>query len=239
VFAEDPDGVLALLPSDHLCQDEARLAAAIRLLVDHLGPAAIGLVATPTTVVAPAFGHVRPGPAVASGHAGEIAPVAGYVEKPRSAADLGEGSWLRNMGIVVGRARTLLDAAPAPVAEAAIGLVAGDTGALDAWAALDADRIEDVVLPGNRALMVASTPVEWIDVGTWPALFERADVEPSGNLTDGVVTVTAGTGNVVMSTGAQVAAIGVDDLLIVSTPEQVLVCAREYADRVRAVLAPG
>jgi mannose-1-phosphate guanylyltransferase len=236
VQATDPDGLLVVLPSDHLCHDEPRLAGAIQMLTRHLGADSIGLVATPTTVVRPAFGHVSPGPLLEASDIGQIASVVGYVEKPGSAEELPDGPWHRNMGIVIGHARTLLEAAPHAVAQAAERLVAGDAGAPGAWESLIADRIEDAVLPRSESLLVACVDIDWIDVGTWPALFERADAEPSCNLTDGAVTVADATRNVIVSTGSPVAAIGVHDVLIVVTPEQVVVCDRQHADRIQAIL---
>jgi mannose-1-phosphate guanylyltransferase len=167
---------------------------------------------------------------------GQIAPVVGYVEKPGSADELPDGPWHRNMGIVIGHARTLLEAVPPAVAQAAERLVAGDAGAPGAWRSLIADRIEDVVLPRSESLIVACVNIDWIDVGTWPALFECADAEPSRNLTDGAVTTADSTGNVIVSTASPVAAIGVHDVLIVVTPEQVVVCDRQHADRIQAIL---
>jgi mannose-1-phosphate guanylyltransferase len=236
VQATDPDAIIVVLPSDHLCHDEERLAGVIQMLAPQLGAGDIGLVATPTGIVNPAFGHVRPGQTLDKSDMGEIAAVDGYIEKPASAAELRDGPWLRNMGIVVGHAPALLGAAPPDVAAAAQRVASGAPDAVGAWEALAADRIEDVVLPRSRALIVACADVEWIDVGTWPALFERADLEPTGNLVDGAVAVAEATGNVIMSTGAPVAVIGVSDALIVVTPEQVLVCDRRHADRVRAIL---
>jgi mannose-1-phosphate guanylyltransferase len=236
VHATDPEGLLVLLPSDHLCHDEPRLAEAIRMLTRHLDTDSIGLVATPTSVVRPAFGHVMPGPVLEASDVVQIARVVGYVEKPESADELPDGPWHRNMGIVIGHARTLLEAAPPEVAQAAERLVAGDAGAPGPWRSLIADRIEDVVLPRSKSLIVACVDIDWIDVGTWPALFERADAEPSGNLTDGPVTTAASTGSVIVSTASRVAAIGVHDLLVVVTPEQVVVCDRQHADRIQAML---
>jgi mannose-1-phosphate guanylyltransferase len=236
VHATDPDGLLVLLPSDHLCHDEPRLAGAIQMLARHLGADSIGLVATPTTVVRSAFGHVSPGPLLEVSDVGQIASVVGYVEKPGSAMELPDGPWHRNMGIVIGHARTLLEAAPPAVKQAAERLMAGDAGATRAWNSLVADRIEDVVLPRSESLIVACVNIDWIDVGTWPALFERADAEPSRNLTDGAVTTADSTGNVIVSTASPVAAIGVHDVLIVVTPEQVVVCDRQHADRIQAIL---
>lgn len=236
IGATDPEAVLALLPSDHLCEDEPQLGAAIRRVAGHLGGRAIGLVASPSATVHPAFGHVRPGEVVDLDGAVTVARVGGYVEKPGPDAVLDGGPWLRNLGIVIGRASALLGAAPPGFAEAAARVAGAEPGGVEAWAALPAERIEDAVLPVASDLLVACAPLEWVDVGTWPALFEHAERTGEGNLVDGPVTAVDAAGNVVMTTGAPVAVIGVRDLLVVVTPEQVVVCHRDRSDRIVASL---
>jgi mannose-1-phosphate guanylyltransferase len=233
----DPEGVLALLPSDHLCPDGPRLAAAIRALAPVLGARDIGLVATPTVVINPAFGHVRPGGTlVADIDAGvRICSVDDYVEKPQSAEELGGGTWLRNMGLVIGHGRALLDAAEPAWVEAAEAVVEGAPDGLARWDALTVERIEDAVLPQSSALVVAEVEVEWIDVGTWPALFEHVDAAPTGNVVDGPVHTIDARGNVVVTTGRPVAVAGLKDVLVVVTEDQVLVCDRNLADQAGAI----
>jgi mannose-1-phosphate guanylyltransferase len=231
----DPEGIVALLPSDHVCDDPARLARAIRALAPELGPRDIGLVATPTAIVNPAFGHVKPGAVVVEDDGVRVCGVAGYVEKPRSADELAGGPWLRNMGLVIGHSQALLDSVGPDWRAAAEGVNDGTPDGLDRWAALTADRVEDAVLPHSEALVVAQVDVEWLDVGTWPALFEHVDASPTGNVAEGPVTTVDAGGNVVLSTGTPVAVAGVKGLLVVVTGDQVLVCDRSLADQVSAI----
>jgi mannose-1-phosphate guanylyltransferase len=235
ILRRDPEAVVALLPSDHLCDDQARLARAIRALSGHLGPRDVGLVATPTAVVNPALGHVRPGAVMGEEPGVRVCAVDDYVEKPGSADDLPGGPWLRNMGLVVGHGRALLASAGPEWAAAAEGVITGSPEGLERWEALGAERFEDAVLPHSEALVVAETDVEWLDVGTWPTLFEHVDASPTGNVVDGEVTVLDAGGNVVVSSGTPVTVAGVKDLLIVVTDEHVLVCDRSRSDQVSAI----
>jgi mannose-1-phosphate guanylyltransferase len=246
VRRSDPDGILALLPSDHVCDDSARLARAVQALAAALGPRDIGLVATPTGVVNPAFGHVRPGEDLVPpsperqgadlvGDGVRVCSVSGYVEKPQSADELDGGPWLRNMGLVVGHGAALLDSVEPDWRAAAEGVAAGTDEGLAGWSALTAERFEDAVLPRSSALVVAQADVEWLDAGTWPALFENVDASPTGNVMDGPVTVIDARGNVALSTGTPVAVAGVKNLLVVVTDDQVLVCDRSMADQVGVI----
>jgi mannose-1-phosphate guanylyltransferase len=231
----DPEGVLALLPSDHLCPDGPQLARAIRTLAPVLGARDIGLVATPTVVINPAFGHVRPGGALVTDDGVRICSVDDYVEKPQSAEELGGGTWLRNMGLVIGHGKALLDAAEPAWVAAAEAIVDGASDGLALWDALTVERIEDAVLPQSSALVVAEVEVDWIDVGTWPALFEHVDAAPTGNVVDGPVHTIDARGNVVVTTGRPVAVAGLKDVLVVVTEDQVLVCDRNLADQAGAI----
>jgi mannose-1-phosphate guanylyltransferase len=237
----DPEGVVALLPSDHVCDDQVRLARAIRALAPRLGPRDIGLVATPTAIINPAFGHVRPGEVLVEDEdeGVQVCAVDGYVEKPRSAAELTGGPWLRNMGLVIGHSRALLDSVGPDWRAAAEGVNDGTPEGLDRWRALTADRVEDAVLPYSEGLIVSRVDVEWLDVGTWPALFEHVDATPTGNVAEGPVTIIDAGGNVVVSTGTPVTVAGAKGLLVVVTDDQVLVCDRAVADQVSAISRVG
>jgi mannose-1-phosphate guanylyltransferase len=142
---------------------------------------------------------------------------------------------------VVGHGRALLDSAGPEWTAAAESVIdaqrAGADGSaphdgFERWAARRADRFEDAVLPRSSALVVARADVEWLDVGTWPALFEGVDASPGGNVVDGPVTALDAGGNVVVSTGTPVVVAGVKNVLVVVTGDQVLVCDGAMADQV-------
>jgi mannose-1-phosphate guanylyltransferase len=235
VAASDPDGVLVVLPSDHVVEDEDEIARTARALVPQIVEDAIGLIATPVSAMHPAFGHVRPGTKAHGDASGCVWEVAGYIEKPDPDAPIAGGPWHRNMGIVIGRAAHLATLDGATSADAATSVIEGGSASNDAWAEIVSQRIEDAVLPTCTSLLVGVASVAWTDVGTWGALFERVDASDSAGVHSGAGSSRSSTGNVVLSSAQPVHVIGIDDALVVCTPEMVVVCARHAVDRLEGL----
>jgi mannose-1-phosphate guanylyltransferase len=91
----------------------------------------------------------------------------------------------------------------------------------------------------ERVTRVVTIPaaVGWDDVGSWSALPALLGADEAGNTTSGAAIVHRGTGNIVSSDGdTLIAAVGVDDLVIVQSGDAILVVRREAAQDVREVV---
>lgn len=244
VAGSRPDEMLLICPSDHHIADEAAFLAAVEKAV----PAALdGRLVT--------FGIEPDHPATGYGYiaaaAGEgVRPVERFVEKPeREAAEamLASGGHYWNAGIFLGLAASwsaeLERHAPA-LLEAARGAL--QRGAIDrgathvdeaAFAAAPSISIDYAVMERSDRVSVVPVSMGWSDIGSWSALADAAARDPDGNaLPDG--TVALGSRNLTIRTsGPKVAAIGVEGLVIVATPDAVLVMRPEDAQRVREAAA--
>ncbi len=240
-------GPVALLPADHWIPDDETFR---RQLVVAFGHAA-------TTGEAVTFG-VRPErPETGFGYI-EVAPAAGesdllrgvrFVEKPdRPTAEgyLAGGRHLWNSGIFVwdGRAFAAALAAHLPeVAAALAGPVAAHGGPdfaerlAAAYAACPSVSLDVGIMERLSAFAVLRAGFRWSDLGSWPAWGERAPALPDGN--DGMTDLVAidATGNTVHAPDKLVALVGVHDLVVVDTPEALLVCRAADAQRIREVTA--
>jgi mannose-1-phosphate guanylyltransferase len=76
----------------------------------------------------------------------------------------------------------------------------------------------------------------WSDVGSWAALPEVIDQDASGNVTNGDVLVVESNGCILHSEKRLLACVGLQDLVVVETPEAVLVCPVREAQRVKQVV---
>jgi mannose-1-phosphate guanylyltransferase len=85
---------------------------------------------------------------------------------------------------------------------------------------------------------VAVIPVDigWSDVGDWASLLDIWPVDPSGNAVQGDTLLLDASANLVRGSSRLVAMIGVDHLVVVDTPDALLICARDRAQDVRAVV---
>ena len=89
---------------------------------------------------------------------------------------------------------------------------------------------------GATPVRVIPADIGWNDVGHWAALESFAPMDEAGNVIEGDAMVVEGTGNIVHSEGPVVAMVGVDDLVVVTTADAVLICPKSKAQDVRKIV---
>lgn len=255
VLAErDPDAVIAFVTSDHVIEPVAEFTAALATGFDVAE-------SDPPTLVT--FGIVPSSPHTGLGYIEKGAPlrpdgsllaVSTFTEKPDAAAAAGylaSGRYLWNAGTFVWRARTVLAELAAQLPDTADGL----RRVAAAW---ETDRREDVldeVYPklakisidyavlepaarGDGAgarLVVVPIAVDWLDVGSWPALGGTLAADSAGNTYVGVAALVDSAGNIVVSDDPDhlVATVGLRDTIVVHTADVTMVCPKSEAERVK------
>ena len=250
----DPDAELAVVSADHVIRPVERFADVLRTAYDALAARPRSLVTLGIRPTSPAtgFGYVRRGgPTEVPG----VAEAAQFVEKPdRATAEgyLASGEYLWNSGMFVWRARTVLDALADHLPESSAGLdriVAAPAGPerdavlAEVFPSLPKISVDYAVLepaaaePGRVA--VVDLDVDWLDVGSWPALAHTLDTDGAGNAVRGLTVLLDSSGNVVLSDDPAhlVALVGVRDSVVVHTADVTMVCPVSDAERVKALLA--
>jgi mannose-1-phosphate guanylyltransferase/mannose-1-phosphate guanylyltransferase/mannose-6-phosphate isomerase len=237
------DAVMLVCPSDHHIADSAAfraaaLAAAELARQDYL--VSFGIAADrPET----GYGYLERGEPLAGGYA-----IRRFVEKPDLAtaeAYLASGNFSWNGGIFAFRAGHLLAelAAYRPamarlVAEAVAG--GRDEGlrffpAAEPFAAIDGDSIDYAVMENTaRAAMVPAT-MGWSDIGNWAALADALADQASadGNVVrGGSVDLAACKGVFALTDGPRISAVGLEDVCIIVSGNEVLVTTRDGAQAV-------
>ncbi|WP_211301651.1 mannose-1-phosphate guanylyltransferase/mannose-6-phosphate isomerase [Defluviimonas denitrificans] len=240
---DDPDTLVAVMPSDHLIADVAAFHDAVRVAagsVRRSGVAVIGVVPEgPET----GLGYIKPG----AMDDGGTAPVARFVEKPdagRAAALLDEG-WLWNAGIFCFRAGWLLDtvgaAEPETVAAVrdAVAAMKTDLGMEvpgPRFGEIRAISFDHGFMEGATEARVAPGRFHWSDVGDWDAVWAESPKDGGGNAIRGDGVAYDAKDNLIHSEGRLVAAVGVEGLAIVETPDAILVTRRDYAQEVKGLV---
>lgn len=246
VLQQDAEGVMLVLPADHLIRDEAAFRDGV---IAGLAQAEAGALVTfgiqPDAPVT-GYGYIRIGqPLDARVHA-----IGAFVEKPdaeRARAYLDSGEYLWNSGMFLFRADAYLQAleqhAPAILA-AARAACEGATSDLDfirvdaeAFAASPSDSIDYAVM--EHATNAAVVPVDcgWSDVGSWSSLWEVADRDAEGNVQLGdTLAIDTGDSYLQAADDRLVATLGVRDLIVVDTADAVLVAHRDRVQDVKALV---
>jgi mannose-1-phosphate guanylyltransferase len=248
----DPDAELAVVSADHVIRPVERFAAALENAYAALAVRPDALITLGITPTSPAtgFGYVQRG--APTGVPG-VSEVASFREKPELAtaeAYLASGEYVWNSGMFVWRARTILDAVAVHLPETAEGLariVAAAPGAARAAAlaeifptlpkiSIDYAVLEPAAREPGRVL-VADLDVDWLDVGSWPALARTLE-DDGGNAVRGLAVVVDGAGNIVFSDDPDhlVATVGLRECVVVHTADVTMVCPIGQAEQVKALL---
>jgi mannose-1-phosphate guanylyltransferase len=90
----------------------------------------------------------------------------------------------------------------------------------------------------TEAAVVIPLAVGWSDIGSWQSLWEQSDHDDSGNTLIGDVTVIDVTNSYIHSSSRKVAVAGVDGLVVVETPEALLVVPSSSSQMVRDLVKP-
>lgn len=243
------DPTMLVLPADHLIPDELAFQNACREAERIAQTGRLVLFGIQPTSPETGFGYVELGDELEGG--GNA--VQRFVEKPdaqRATEFLAAGNFVWNSGMFCFKASTILDAmgehAP-DVLEAAtqVWSNAKRSGAASEEIKFDADEFAD--LPdisidyavmekaSNIALLRAS--FHWSDIGSWQAVADQMPADTDGNTSVGDTVLIDSKNTHVQTDGRLVAAVGVEDLLIVDTPDALLVGKKSASQEVKAVVA--
>jgi mannose-1-phosphate guanylyltransferase len=246
VERRDPEAVIGSFAADHVIPDQGAFETVVREAVEVARAGHLVTVGIEPTHAATGFGYVRAGDRLAG--AATALHVRQFVEKPdaeRAEQYLASGEYRWNAGMFVVRAATLLDllARWHPDLAAGVRAIAADPDRLDeVWPGLEKIAIDHAVAePAADAghVVVVPAPFTWDDVGDFASL---ATLLPEG--ADGLtvlgeaadVTVVDAGGVVVPAGGRRVAVVGLDDVVVVDTPDALLVTTRARAQDVKKVV---
>ena len=246
--AQGGDPLLLVMPADHVISDQQAFEQALGRGVEQ---AVAGRVVTFGIVPGSphtGYGYIRRGEQVGDG----AFQLEAFVEKPdRDTAEsyLAQGSYLWNSGIFLLRANRWLELAgefcPA-ILEAVTRSYENGRQDMDFFRAAaedfegsPSDSIDYAVMeplsqrPGET--VVVSLDAGWSDIGAWEALWSVSAQDDVGNAVHGDVFAYRASGNLLFSQSRLVAAVGVEDLVVVETPDAVLVVHKEHAQDVKKV----
>ena len=247
------DPILLVMPADHVIQDTPAFQDVVRqgaALAD--GGAVVTFGITPDAPET-GYGYIQSGAAFDQGSACRIAR---FVEKPDLATAQGyldAGSYLWNSGLFMMRASVWLSAIGAcrddilSACRTAWEQGSADGAFLrvgkDAFAQCPADSIDyavmeriaagELTLPAGVVIPLAAG---WSDVGAWDALWKVLAKDSEGNVAQGDVLLHGCRNTLALSAGRLLACIGVQDLVVVETPDAILVSHKDKTQEVKQIV---
>ncbi|TDM05566.1 MAG: mannose-1-phosphate guanylyltransferase/mannose-6-phosphate isomerase [Ideonella sp. MAG2] len=244
---EDP--VLVVSPSDQTIGDADAFTAALQLAVRTAATGAFVILGVMPDRPETGYGYIR-----STASAGGVASVAQFVEKPdaaTAAAYLAEGHYTWNSGMFVVKASVWLAAL-----EAFRPDILKATRA--SWEArkenerfirpsraefehVPAESVDYAVLercPGSSFdIRMVPLAAAWNDLGAWDAVWMAADRDARGNASHGDVMVVDSDNTLIHATSRLVGAVGLKDVIVVETPDAVLVTDRSRSQDVKKIVA--
>jgi mannose-1-phosphate guanylyltransferase len=254
VLREDREATMVVMPADHLIQPTEAFQAAISQAVAIVAerPQTLVTFGIKPTYPAETFGYIERGEASGGRQPPEsnaAFSVVRFREKPaRSVAEeyLASGKFYWNSGIFVWRARTILDAITRYEPEIAghIGAIGNALGRHDFTAVLDREfsairgkSIDYAVMERHQPVVVIEAPFQWDDVGSWQALARSQGADAAGNTAIGRHLGIRTSGSIVHTSGEHlVVTLGLNDTIVVHTPDATLVADKSQEEAIREVV---
>lgn len=221
--------VAAILTADQLMADEKAFRRILALAAETAATSdAIVTMGVKPTYPATGFGYIKVGKPY-----GKVFHAERFVEKPNLATAkkyLKSGKYAWNAGMFVWKVSTL-KAALAKYAPQLVGITPKD------YARLPKISFDYAVMEKAKNVLVTAGDFGWDDVGTWTSADRHLQTDGRGNAVRGGVTLLDCSGSVAVAEGAAIAALGVKDIVIVTTKDSVLVAAKDRVQDLKNLLA--
>jgi len=250
VMESDPDGIMLVLPADHVIKEDSRFQASVSLATQlahdgHLVTFGVKPIRPET-----GYGYIQPNRRVRLGSRRSLIghPVARFVEKPDAPTAqryLRSGNYYWNSGMFVWRASVILDelARHQPALMRSVKALASKATPNSvseefarAYKQLPSISIDHGVMERSSRAAVIPVAFTWSDVGNWSSLEEVAPLDRAGNVVSGKVVDFDSRNSVLYADQRVVATIGLSDMIVVDTADATLVCPKSRAQDVKQVV---
>jgi mannose-1-phosphate guanylyltransferase len=251
VQKKDPAGTMIVMPADHVIEPAETFLATVSAAVDVIE-------ADPTTLITfgikptrpeTGYGYIERGELLDTRAGIPVNRVVQFREKPdRATAEtfLASGQFAWNSGIFLWRARTILHELQQhrPALAAALARVGDALGTPSEREVLEHEYELMERVPIDKAVMEKAANVrvlevryDWNDVGDWRALATLIPRDEQGNACQGEVIVSDTSGSIIISDdGGLIAALGLDDMVIVQSGKATLVARRDRLDQLKGLV---
>jgi mannose-1-phosphate guanylyltransferase len=253
------DALMAVLPADHYIAQPERYREIVRAALEVARePGRMVVLGIPPTRPETGFGYIeRMEPSFRQNNF-PVFPVRRFTEKPELAVAkeyVASGMYQWNAGMFFWRVSTFLEALqdllPSTYKEMEtlskhIGKRSYESQLKKIYPRLQNISVDYAILEkaapagsnvgGAGNVLVIPAEVGWSDIGSWAAVYELLAKSPGENILAGQGETLEAEGNFLWSPGKFVAAVGVKDLVLVETPDTILVCSREHAQDVGKIV---
>ncbi len=242
-LAEKEDVLHLVRPSDHIITNEKAFMEAVAKAAPAAKTGSFVLFGIAPTHPETGYGYIIPGKAD-----GAVQKIDSFKEKPdekNAQALIAQGA-LWNSGIFLYAPKTLIaeaeKLAPELLAQCrkALEKATQDLGCTmldaDAYKAMTSEPFDRVIMERTKNGAVVPCDMGWSDVGSWQALWQLATKDGAQNMHSGTVVTRDVSNSYIRSDGPMVAALGLDNIMIVATKDAILVAPKDRSQDVKAIV---
>lgn len=245
-LATDPDALLLVLPADHVIRDAHSFTKAVTLGLEKARAGALMTFGVVPDAAETGYGYLRLGAAQEDG----LYALDSFVEKPNAEVaqeyfESGQYHWNSGMFLLSASAYLAELKAHAPEIYAACELAMAKAKAdldflrpdREAFVACPSDSIDYAVMEHTQRGGVIPLDCGWSDVGAWSTLWQVADRDGDGNVLMGDVMIEGCSDSYLRSESRLIAATGIKNLIVVETPDAILVADRDEVQNVKQIVS--
>ena len=242
----EPEALVLVLASDHVVRKLKEFRAACRCAAEVAAGGRIVTFGVHPTYAATNYGYIRPGKPL---NGASVHEVEAFIEKPDAgtAAKYVADRYFWNSGNFLFHAATMwaeIEQFEPLMAQAAKASVTGATRDLDflrlapdEFARAPRKSIDYAVMERTRRAAVVPADLGWSDIGSWSTVWEILDHDAAGNATHGSVVLSDTRNSLVRSEEPMLTRVlGLEDVIVISTADAVLVTSRARAEDVKGLV---
>ena len=246
--ARDPEAVMAVLTADHVIGKPEVFRAVIRSALAFARDDYLVTLGIKPTWPSTSYGYIEQGELLGDKLGFKAYGAERFVEKPNAQnaqrmLNLGKYSW--NSGMFIWKVDRIMDEFKNQMPDlygrllriaVAVGTEQYAEVLAELWPGIAKQTIDYGIMENAKHVIVLPADMDWLDVGTWNNLKTVLDSDDKGNSKSGDVILWSSENSMVIGEKRLVAAIGLKNMIIVDTPDALLVCNMDQAGEVKALV---
>ena len=240
----DESPIILAVPSDHIIPDKELLVDLLSKGIKLAQEGYIVSFSTLTDKIDEKFGYlkIRKNPKVSAIEESAY-KVTNFVEKPSDKKDKEKlkGKLYKNMGIYMFSAKTFLDEMKKNSPEI-FKLISKEEikDTIPSVAHLSYEKLKDIsvdyaLMERTNKLVTIPFDSEWLDIGSWEAMYEISNKDENGNCISGKVLDFGSENSLISANSKMVTTIGLKDKVVVETEDAILICDKNKTDEIKSI----
>ncbi len=245
--ARDPEAVMAVLTADHFIGNEVVFRDAVSAALTTAKSDYLVTLGISPEFPSTEYGYIQQGDLVGETAGFRVLEALRFVEKPdleRAAQMLQAGNYSWNSGMFIWKVSVILDEFARQMPElfdkitaigTSINTPAYPETLAEIWPQIRKQTIDYGIMEAAQRVVVLPVTMQWTDVGNWNSLKTLLPEDARGNTIKGDTVLLDCSGTLIVGDQKLIAGIGLQDLIVIDTPDALLICRKDRVQDVRKI----